>query len=719
MHRHCSAWNPEGRLSLSVEAALSQKAFLSMFQLIDPRQKELRHRAADLTRTDVDMSAPPGQILGNRIAKGQSCCMDDVQQFLLRIAPDGKAQHFELRHDDAERPFHLSIAPDARHFTLNARSAGAWEGGTTYPQHAVSREHPPGGAPVLVHRQGRRVAVVAGDLIAVWSIPPERMRSAWPQPAAGGLAWQELAPAQRLGIDWPDDDPTPRLYALPLPGGARLEDMSEQPAGLVLQIFDEAMTHAPALLRHVAANPAPAAIVVQDAPGCGLMLAALMPEVPLFLAPPTGADPAPLVALARAARVPCKVLPADRPAREGQADGALVLGHALRAEDWPGAASIFDLSAGALSTSTVAEPAPACAAAAPIPIVSGLDVVVALFNTQEHALTCIESLRMPGRRDIRIRVIDDGSTDGSGDLVAQHFAGDPQIEVLHKANGGCASARNHGRLMSDRTHIAFVDADDLAEPGLFAALLDLARGTGADLVQGGFDFLDPAREPPRWPYGGDLELTQTLPHQVWRGETVIAVPPRRLLRSQPSVWRMVCRRAFLDAHDIWFPESIRAFDDFLFHLRCMLHARSLWMMPGRKYLYRQHPGQDIRQADARHFGNLAMVMALAREGAAIEAPLPAVVDVIDWSAKQIAPELRGTFLAAAADLCVTLERMTGCDDLQQPAGVSVGHADFAPLLAAARARVAASQGGEWWRWAEPALAHPGLVAQLSAQRRAV
>ncbi len=643
--------------------------------------------------------------------------MDDIQQFLLHIAPEGQAQHFELRHDDAERPFHLSISPDARQIILNAQSAGSWDGGTSHTLEKGLRDHPPPGAPVLVHRQGRRVAVVAGDLVAVWSIPPERMRSAWPQPAGAGLAWQELAPTQRLGIHWPDDAPAPRLCALPLPGGESLKGLSEQPAGLVLQLFDEVMTHAPALLRHVAASPAPTAILAQDAPGCGLMLAALMPEVPLFFLPPAVDDPAPVLALASATGVACQVMSADRRAG-AQAEGALVLGRGLRAEDWPGAAGVHDLSAGVLSASAVASPAPKRPAAALPPLVSGLDVVVALFNTREHAIACIDSLRAPDRPDIRIRVIDDGSTDGSGDLVAQHFAGEPQIEVLRKANGGCASARNYGRLMSDRTHVAFVDADDLAEPGFFPALLDLARGTGADLVQGGFDFLDPARDPPRWPYGGDLELTQALPHQAWRGETVISVPPRRLLRSQPSVWRMVCRRAFLDAHDIWFPESIRAYDDFLFHLRCMLQARSLWMMPGRKYLYRQHPGQDIRQADARHFGNLAMIMALTREGAATEALLPAVVDVIDWSAGQIAPELRGAFLAAAADLCVTLERMTGCDDLQQAAGVSVDHADFAPLLAIARARVANSRGGDWWRWAEPALTHPGLVAQRSAQRRA-
>ena len=45
---------------------------------------------------------------------------------------------------------------------------------------------------------------------------------------------------------------------------------------------------------------------------------------------------------------------------------------------------------------------------------------------------------------------------------------------------GCASARNYGRMMSDASHIAFVDADDLPDAGLFPGLLELARQTGLD-----------------------------------------------------------------------------------------------------------------------------------------------------------------------------------------------------------------------------------------------
>ncbi|MCC6001145.1 MAG: glycosyltransferase [Pararhodobacter sp.] len=661
--------------------------------------------------------------------------MDDIQQFLLHGISAKDAAHFELRYSDDQRPFHLSFPAGARQFMITEMTQGHWGRAASHPLpagsggalHHKAAQHAAQRLPVLVHRQGLRVAVFAGNAVAVWTIPQQQMRSAWPQPAAAGLTWQELAPARRAHVTWPADTALPRLHALPLPGGLDLALPDPPATGMVLQVFDELRVHAAPLLQHAATCPAPLAIIALDAPGCGLLLARLLPGVPLLIAQPSTIHGAEETAtLAQAAGLPCQVMHADH-LTEAQIRGALVVGLGVTSRAWPGAAGVYDLAAGSVSGTGMA-PSVSQAAATPATApdrVQGLDVVVSLYNTRDLVCTCLDSLVDPSRSDIRFLVIDDGSTDGSGDLVAQRYAGMAQVQVLKKANGGCASARNYGRLVSDRTHIAFVDADDMAEPGFFGALLDLARGTGAELVQGSFDFLDPGRTPARWPYGDDLALMEAFAQETIGGETVMRIPPHRLLRSQPSVWRMVFQRAFLDAHDIWFPESIRAYDDFLFHLRCMLHARSLFMAPGRKYLYRQHPGQDIRQRDARHFGNLAMCatlirsQALASNGAAATPLHQAVFDVIDWSTQHIAPELLGAFLSTAADLCVTLENLPGGSDLVEPMLATVRHPDFAPFLAKARARVAPMPAGDWWRWTEPALVHPGTVQQQRAQQGTV
>nr|WP_323011156.1 glycosyltransferase [Paracoccus sp. (in: a-proteobacteria)] len=78
----------------------------------------------------------------------------------------------------------------------------------------------------------------------------------------------------------------------------------------------------------------------------------------------------------------------------------------------------------------------------------GLDVAVAAYNAKEHLIECASSLLCEGRDDVRVIIVDDGSTDGSGEMAARHFRRDPRVRVERKPNGGCASARNYGRLVS-------------------------------------------------------------------------------------------------------------------------------------------------------------------------------------------------------------------------------------------------------------------------------
>ena len=72
-----------------------------------------------------------------------------------------------------------------------------------------------------------------------------------------------------------------------------------------------------------------------------------------------------------------------------------------------------------------------------------LDVVVAMYNTSEEYIgECIDSILADGNEDIRVIVVDDGSTDGCGDLVEKRYSGYDRVQLVRKANGGCASARN-------------------------------------------------------------------------------------------------------------------------------------------------------------------------------------------------------------------------------------------------------------------------------------
>ena len=120
-------------------------------------------------------------------------------------------------------------------------------------------------------------------------------------------------------------------------------------------------------------------------------------------------------------------------------------------------------------------------------------IIVPVYNVQNYLAACVKSVaEQPGPRDWECILVDDGSTDSSGQICDVLAAEIPGLRVLHQQNGGLANARNTGLARAVGRWVLFVDCDDCLLPDAVETLLAAQARTGADIVQGGWQYCDEA-----------------------------------------------------------------------------------------------------------------------------------------------------------------------------------------------------------------------------------
>ena len=111
-----------------------------------------------------------------------------------------------------------------------------------------------------------------------------------------------------------------------------------------------------------------------------------------------------------------------------------------------------------------------------------VSVIVPVYNVNSYLEECFESICCQSYQNIEIILVDDGSTDGSGELCDELATRDGRAVVLHKDNGGLSDARNAGLRLARGDWISFIDSDDYVSPVFIEVLLNAALDTGCDIA---------------------------------------------------------------------------------------------------------------------------------------------------------------------------------------------------------------------------------------------
>ncbi|WP_169833792.1 glycosyltransferase [Saccharibacillus sacchari] len=213
-----------------------------------------------------------------------------------------------------------------------------------------------------------------------------------------------------------------------------------------------------------------------------------------------------------------------------------------------------------------------------IPLVS---VVVPVFNVERFLRRCLDSLIHQTLKRIEIIVVNDGSTDGSREIMDSYAKSDSRVIIIDQKNQGLSAARNTALNAAKGLYVAFVDSDDWIEINALAAMYEEAAREEADICA--CDYA--------------LAYEDRIEHDVLGlGTERIVIEQYGLDRLWNSkkyavmVWNKLYRRSLIEAHGLRFESNSKVFsEDVLFNLCFLRHANVFVSVKHTLYYYLQRP----------------------------------------------------------------------------------------------------------------------------------
>ena len=112
-----------------------------------------------------------------------------------------------------------------------------------------------------------------------------------------------------------------------------------------------------------------------------------------------------------------------------------------------------------------------------------LSIIIPVYNVRQWLEDTVKSVLNQTFRDFELILVDDGASDGSGELCDTFALQDSRVRVIHQENAGVSAARNAGLDAAKGEYIGWVDSDDLIEADMYQRLVSLAQNHNADIAQ--------------------------------------------------------------------------------------------------------------------------------------------------------------------------------------------------------------------------------------------
>jgi glycosyltransferase involved in cell wall biosynthesis len=252
-----------------------------------------------------------------------------------------------------------------------------------------------------------------------------------------------------------------------------------------------------------------------------------------------------------------------------------------------------------------------------------VSVIIPVYNTEAYLAECLDSVINQRIRDMEIIVVNDGSTDGSLDIIRRYSEQDDRIILLDKANQGASAARNDAMRMAKADYIMFLDSDDVFTADTVKTAYDRIRRDECDImIFNGKAFEDDCGAPPAgagdsFPKRDIPRLAESIQPPVgaggflqrgkirrWHNKFYFNLEEKDENHIAPGLYWIgrtggriqqpgmkIYRREFIIKNNLQFGNSLVGEDYFFFYI-CMIRAQRVGYMHFDGYCRRYRPGSQ-------------------------------------------------------------------------------------------------------------------------------
>ena len=203
-----------------------------------------------------------------------------------------------------------------------------------------------------------------------------------------------------------------------------------------------------------------------------------------------------------------------------------------------------------------------------------LSFIVPVYNTELYLAECLNSLLSQdiSTDEYEIICINDGSTDGSLQILREFEISNTNVTVIDKENEGVSIARNVGLSLAKGDYVWFIDSDDLIQCNILDELKRITEETNPDIVDFGAYTIYEELSPKEKQAYLDKSLTVTS------------------YANAVYITRSLFKTSFLLNNDIWFNKQLAYSEDSVFKCQCLIKDPQITMVEKAFYLFRHREG---------------------------------------------------------------------------------------------------------------------------------